>query len=178
MLTMQGFSNPTDYVNRYISGIIQNKHAFASQNTIDMTPGNFVVCMQNGLYYLVDHVAKMIVAISLHEESLDKCFHVRSIATISYTAIAQAVVALIPIEVTPYVTWRKTLDQLDKSNPLYDLLPFFPVDQRSLSNSDAWPYKITNAEAILKKDKLEYLLHHKVSEETLKMYASLYCNKQ
>jgi myxalamid-type nonribosomal peptide synthetase MxaA len=41
LLTWKGYSNPTDYVNRFISGIIQLKAGFSASNTIDMTPGKF-----------------------------------------------------------------------------------------------------------------------------------------
>jgi hypothetical protein len=125
----------------------------------------------------VDHVAKMIVAISLHEESIEKCFHVRSTATVPYTTIAKAAQSVAQLEILPYATWREKLNQLDQTNPLRDLLPFFPTDQHQVNDASAWPYEVTNAKTILKKDNLEHLLESRVSDAVLNLYVSQYANK-
>lgn len=99
--SITGYSNPQDYVNRYLRGIVQMRKAIAEDVYQDMTP--------------VDYVAAAVVKIGLKRAAAGKVFHLVNKKPISYGSIGYSVQSFgYDVELVDFKIWQETLEALQQ----------------------------------------------------------------
>ena len=109
-----GVANGDDIIWRILAGSIQMGYLPEIDLELDLTP--------------VDYVSQNIVALSMHDESNDRTFHLNHPQPISWNQIVEFVrgagYSLQPLTLEQWLEKIEALVRSNRTNPLYPLIPF------------------------------------------------------